>query len=112
MFPHTITIYRHAEVDGKDIITKQVIPGFYWYGGTGITGGNKGATEEDSATIVSSPERAQDYGTAWDVKPRDRVVQGAGPDVTTLKEIKGITVLRVDENICGSGVDNITITGR
>lgn len=112
MFPHTITIYRHTEANGSDVITKQVISGFYWYGGNGITVGNKGATEEDSVTIVSSPERARDYGTVWTVQPRDRIVKGIGADITSLKEINGITALRIDENTCGSKVDNITITGK
>ena len=112
MFPHTITIYRHQDIDGKDVIKKQVISGFYWFGSVGVTGSGKGTTEEDAVTIVSSPERAHDYGTEWDVKPKDRVVKGIGEDVTSLREITGQTVFKVDEYICGSDVDNITIMGR
>lgn len=112
MFPHTITIYRHSVENGQDVIKRQVVEGFYWYGSQGISASNKGGSEEDSVTIVSSPERAQDYGTAWTIKPKDRVIKGEGAEATTLKEINGFTVLRVEENICGSPVDNITITGR
>lgn len=113
MFPHTITIYHYEEIAGADKITRQVVEGVYWYGGIGSASNGKGATEEDTATIVTSPERAQDYGSAWTIYRRDRVIKGVGAEVKSLKEIPaGITVLRIDENICGSAVDNITITGR
>lgn len=112
MFPHTITIYRYKEVKGADVITRQVVDGFYWYGSKASNVSGKGATEDDTATIVSSPERANDYGTAWTVEPRDRVVKGTGAEVTSLKDIDGITVLRVEENLCGCPVDNITIAGK
>lgn len=112
MFPHTITIYRHKEVSGADVITRQVVDGFYWYGSKASKASGKGATEDDTVAIVSSPERANDYGTAWTVEPRDRVVKGTGAEVISLKDINGITVLRVEENLCGCPVDNITITGK
>ena len=113
MFPHTITIYRHSISAGRDVITKQVISGFYWYGSQGIAQSGKGAAESDTVTIIASPETTADHGRTWDIKQGDRVVKGEGPDVTTLKDILGaVTVLRVDENICGSTVDNITIAGR
>lgn len=113
MFPHTITIYRHSISDGGDVITKQVKQGFYWYGSQGIVQSGKGTTESDTVTIIASPETTAEHGKTWDIRHGDRVVKGEGPDVTTLKEILGaVTVLRVDENICGSPVDNITIAGK
>ena len=112
MFPHTITIYRYREERGRDVIERQVADGFYWYGSRADKASGKGTTADDSVTIVSSPERAGDYGSAWTVQPLDRIVRGVGADVTSLKEINGITVLRVDENICGCPVDNITIVGK
>ena len=113
MFPHTITIYRHRVENGADIITRQIVKGVYWYGGTGITPSGKGTTEENSATIITSPETAAQYKNGWDIEPKDRILKGEHPEIKSLKEIlAALTVLKVDENICGSTVDNITIMAK
>lgn len=115
MFPHKITIFHHAEKDGKDVYTRKVVPGFYWYGPTGIVQSGKGQEREDNVTIVSSPENARSYGEKWTVQKGDRVVKGECPDVSSFKELNDkevITVMKVDPNVCGSLVDNITITGK
>lgn len=113
MFPHTITIYRHSIENGADIITRQIVKGVYWYGGTGTTPSGKGVTEENSATVITSPETAGKYKSSWDIQPKDRILQGEGPEITGFREIPAaLTVLRVEENICNSTVDNITITAK
>ncbi len=113
MFPHTITIYRHALIDGEDIYAKQEITGVYWCGAKGIQQSGKGITEDDQITIVTSPELTKTFGTEWSVMPGDRIIKGKGSEITSLKQIKGgITAMRVEESICGSDVDNVTITGR
>ena len=113
MFPHTITIYRHSVEQGADKITRQIVKGVYWYGGEGITTSGKGTTESNSATIISSPEAAGQYKSSWDIKPKDRILKGECPEINSLKEIPAaLTVISVDENICGSSVDNITITAK
>lgn len=113
MFPHTVTIYRHSIENGADKIARQIINGVYWYGGAGITSSGKGTTEDDSATIIASPDTTAQYKGGWDIKPKDRILKGEGPEISSLKEIPAaLTVLKIDENICGSTVDNITITAR
>lgn len=111
MFPHTMTIYRLGVENGADVITRQLVKGVYWAGGAGITSSGKGTVEECSATIVTSPKTASQYGKTWTVKPKDRILRGEHPDITSLKEIPdALTVKRVDDNTCGCPVDNITIT--
>ena len=113
MFPHTITIYRHRVENGADVITRQVVNGVYWYGGEGITSSGKGTTEDNSATIISSPETTEQYKSGWDIEPKDRILKGEGPEINGLREIPAaLNVLKVDENICGSAVDNITIIAK
>ena len=113
MFHHTITIYRHTVQDGADVYTKQVIDEVYWFGGAERAGSGKGVEGSIPTTIITSPELAWAFGTAWNAAPGDIVIKGEGPDITSLKQIQGgITVMRVEENVCGSTVDNITITGK
>ena len=113
MFPHTITIYRHRVENGADVITRQIVKGVYWYGGTGITASGKGTTEDDLATIIASPETTAQYKSGWDIEPKDRILKGEHPEINGLREIPAaLTVVKVEENICGSTVDNITITAR
>ena len=111
MFPHDITIYRHSIVDGADVISRQVVTGVYWYGSVGVDAAGKGTASSDTVTVITSPETTAAYGDAWIVQPKDRIVEGVGPEVPRLKDIDGYTVLRVEKNVCGSFVDNITIVG-
>ena len=113
MFPHTITIYRHRVENGADVITRQIVKGVYWYGGAGITPTGKGTTEDNSATIITSPETTAQYKGGWTIEPKDRILKGEHQEINGFKEIPAaLTVQRVDENICGSPVDNITITAK
>ncbi|MBP3441702.1 MAG: hypothetical protein J6L62_02760 [Clostridia bacterium] len=115
MFPHTITIFHHAVVDNKDVYTRKVVRGFYWYGSTGIVQSGKGQESEDSIMIISSPENVKTFGKKWTVQKDDRVVKGDCPDISSFKELNGkeaVTVMKVEPNVCGSLVDNVTITGK
>jgi hypothetical protein len=113
MFPHTITIYHHFVDDGTDVYDKKVLTGCYWNHKASRTGSGKGTEKADSYTVVVSPEQTAKYGVTWDVYTGDRVVKGSGPDITSWKELPGdvMTVKVVEENICGSSVDNITLLG-
>ena len=128
MFPHTITIYHHSVVDGADVYDMTTLSGCYWMHTVSRAGAGKGAEKTDSYTIVLSPEQTAKYGTVWNVYPGDRVVRGvrsgatAGKcvsgavivghtSITSWKELTGdvMIVKTVEENICGSSVDNITL---
>lgn len=112
MFPHTITIYRHSVADGKDIYLRQIVRGVYCYGSEGIAGSGKGTAEASSMTVITSQTIASVYGTEWDVRKGDRFVKGEGAEISSLKDISdSFTVLKVEDNRCGSSVDNITIKG-
>ena len=111
MFPHTITIYRHEIIDGEDTVSLQIVTGVYIFGGAGIAASGNGTVKSNAVTIITSPETTAGFGTKWTVQPDDRIVEGEGEQKTRLKDIHGWTVRRVDKNICGSCVDNITITG-
>lgn len=113
MFPHTITIYRHSIEDGADVIRRQILNGVYWYGGTGTASTGKGMAYDDYATIITSPETAAQFGSGWDIEPKDRIMKGENPNITSLSEIPAaLTVFGIADNRCGSTVDNITITAR
>ncbi len=128
MFPHTITIYHHSVVNGADVYDMTVLSGCYWMRTASRAGAGKGAEKTDSYTVVFSPEQTAKYGTVWKVYPGDRVVRGvkSGATVgkcasgavlvghTSIKSWKELTgdvmvVKAVEENICGSSVDNITL---
>ena len=113
MFPHTITIFHHSVVDGTDVYTRTEIPGWYWSRKAGQTGSGKGTERTDSYTVIASPETTALYGNTWSVQTGDRAVKGSAPEITSWKDLKGdvMTVKAIEENICGSGVDNITLIG-
>ena len=113
MFPHTVTIYHHFVENGTDVYSKKVLDGCYWIHKASQAAAGKGTEKTDSYTVIFSPEQTARYGVYWDVYAGARVVKGSGPDITSWKELKGdvMTVKAVEENICGSSVDNITLTG-
>ena len=44
---------------------------------------------------------------------KDRILKGENPEIKSLRDIPtALTVLNVEENICNSSVDNITITAK
>lgn len=113
MFPHTITIYHHDVVSGTDVYSRTEVPGWYWNHKAGQTGSGKGTERTDTYTVVASQATTALYGDSWSVKVGDRVVKGSGPDITSWKDLTGdvMTVKAIEENICGSSVDNITLIG-
>ena len=126
MFPHAITIYRHSVVNGADNYSMTILNGCYWYGKQSITGAGKGTERANICTVVFSPELTATYGLKWSIRPGDRIVKGhdglvgisvTGVSTVGMKVIEGLkelprdamTVKAVEENICGSSVDNITL---
>lgn len=114
MFPHTITIYRHSVINGADVYDKQVLDGFYWNGKVTQNADNKGVDNTAKITAVSSPERAKSYGDKWSVEVGDIIIKGKGSNISSLKELTlpYYKVCAVEENICGSDVDNIVVSGK
>ena len=113
MFPHTITIFHHSVVNGADVYSRTEVSGCYWNRKAGQTGSGKGTEKTDSYMVVASPETTALDGDTWSVNTGDRVVKGSAPDITSWKDLKGdvMTVKAIEENICGSSVDNITLIG-
>lgn len=130
MFPHTITIFHHSIVNGADVYNMTVLSGCYWMHTASRAGAGKGSEKTDSYTIILSPEQTAKYGTVWNVYPGDRVVVGikgratvgecvcgavivGQAPITSWKQLTGdvMVVKEVEENICGSSVDNITLMG-
>ena len=130
MFPHTITIFHHSVVNGADVYNMTVLNGCYWIHNASRGGAGKGIEKTDSYTVILSPEQTAKYGSVWNVYPGDRVIKGIGngaisgecivgaaivdkQPVTSWKDLKGdvMVVKTVEENICGSSVDNITLIG-
>ena len=113
MFPHTITIYHHFVENGADVYSKKEIPGWYWMHTASTAGAGKGTEKTDTYKIVACQATTSLYGVTWDVYVGDRVVKGSAPDITSWKDLKGdvMVVKSIEENICGSGVDNITLNG-
>ena len=113
MFPHTITIFHHFVEDGADVYVKKEVPGWYWMHTASSTGAGKGTERSDTYKLVASPLTTSLCGVTWDVYLGDRIVKGSAPDITSWKDLKGdvMVVKDIEENICGSGVDNITLIG-
>ena len=113
MFPHTITIFHHSVVNGADVYSRTEVAGWYWNRKAGQAGSGKGTEKSDSYMVVASPETTALYGDSWSVNTGDRVVKGSAPDITSWKDLKGdvMTVKAIEENICGSSVENITLIG-
>ncbi|MCM1115610.1 MAG: hypothetical protein NC397_08960 [Clostridium sp.] len=115
MFPHDITIYRHCVLNGTDIYNKQVLNGFYWNCKTAQSVKNKGADNAAEVTVISSPQMAQRYGNKWKIQVGDIIIKGKGSNISSLKDLTDVQyykVYAVEENICGSDVDNIVVKGK
>ena len=112
MFPHTITIYHHFVEDGVDVYDKREVPGWYWMHTASNSGAGKGTERTDSYKLVASQATTSQYKVTWDVYVGDRVVKGSAPDITSFKDLNNAMVVKaIEENICGSSVDNITLIG-
>lgn len=113
MFPHTITIFHHSVVNGADVYSRTEVPGWYWMHEAAQNGSGKGTERSDSYKVVASQATTAQYGDSWSAKVGDRAVKGSAPDITSWKDLKGdvMTIKAIEENICGSSVDNITLIG-
>lgn len=113
MFPHTITIYRHSVENGEDVYKIQHLDGFYWQQKCVRNAENKGVAYAAEVSAVSSAERAHTYGKSWNVQVGDKIIKGNGNNISSLNELNNYySVYAVEENICGSDVDNIVISGK
>ena len=112
MFPHTVTIYHHSIENGTDVYKRTEVPGWYWMHTASNVGAGKGTDKTDTYKAVASQATTSLYGDTWGVSVGDRVVKGSGPDITSWKDLKDCMVVKsVEENICVSCVDNITLIG-
>lgn len=112
MFPHTITLYRHWVENDTDHYQRQVVEGVYWSGSVGVLAGDKAADKQDQCTVITSPETTAGFGSMWTVCRGDRILYGEGPEICSFADLKNaLTVKKVDVAVCGSPMDNITITG-
>lgn len=116
MFPHQITIYRHTvDASEADVYTRQVIRDVYVNDAVAVRVNDRGDISADGVTVVTTPALAASLGSAWTVQPGDRIMRGAGPAITSLRDLVGLadvwTVLRVRRHTPGGTVDNIVIEG-
>ena len=113
MFPHTITIFHHSVVNGADVYNRTELNGCYWNRKASQAGSGKGTEKTDSYMVVVSPEQTALYGVTWSAYTGDRAVKGSAPDIASWKDLTGevMIIKAVEENICGSSVDNITLIG-
>lgn len=116
MFRDTVTVFHHSIKGDKDIYTRTVVSGVYWYGSAGIAASGKGLEVDNIVTIISSPEKAREYDDTWSVESGDKIVRGVCGDISSFKELNGkdvITVKSCSVNVVGSDdTDNVTITGK
>ena len=122
--PHTITIYNKLKVDDTEQYIKRVLNNVYYYGTDSVNISGKGVVESGNINIIIDGENLEDYvnyksfsdSSKYTIKPNDRIVLGVGPDITSINELKDsirqITVFSIDENLVGSSLDNLLITGR
>lgn len=122
--PHTITIYNKLKVDDTEQYIKRVLNNVYYYGTDSVNISGKGVVESGNINIIIDGENLEDYvnyksfndSSKYTIKPNDRIVLGVGPDITSINElndsIRQITVFSIDENLVGSSLDNLLITGR
>lgn len=122
--PHTITIYNKLKVDGTEQYIKRVLNNVYYYGTDSVNISGKGVVESGNINIIIDGENLEDYvnyksfsdSSKYTIKPNDRIVLGVGPDITSINKlndsIRQITVFSIDENLVGSSLDNLLITGR
>lgn len=125
--PHTITIYNKLP---DDTYAKKVLHNVYWYGSDSVNVSGKGIVESSSINIIIEGENLNDYvdyhifnsedfeydHQKYTIQDGLRIVYGEGPDIYSINELsdafKQITITSFNENIVGSSLDNLYITGR
>ena len=119
--PHTITIYNRY----NDKYLKSILNEVYWYGSESINVSGKGIVDSGSISIIIEKENLNKYVSENDYQGEKqkftlqngmRIVLGIGPDINSLNDIpdnlKQMTVTSYEENIVGSSLDHILVTGR
>ncbi len=119
--PHTITIYNECE--GKYL--KTVLHEVYWYGTDSINISGKGIVEAGAINIIIDGDNLLKYVTereyegkedTFTIQRENRIILGEGPEIESVNDIpnnfKVMTVFGIDENLVGSSIDNILITGK
>lgn len=122
--PHTITIYNNLKINNTDNYIRRVLTGVYYYGTDSVNISGKGVVESGNINIIIDGDNLEDYvnykafsdSSKYTIKPGDRIVLGTGPEITSINDlndsIRQITVFSIDENLVGSLLDNLLITGR
>ena len=119
--PHTITIYN--EYKGEYL--KSILHNIYWYGTDSINISGKGIVEAGAINIIIDGDNLLKYVTereykgdknTFTIQRENRIILGEGPDIVSVDDIpnnfKIMTVFGIDENLVGSSIDNILITGK
>ena len=119
--PHTITIYN--EYEGKYL--KTILHKVYWYGTDSINISGKGIVEAGAINIIIDGDNLLKYipereykgnKDTFTIQRENRIILGEGPDINSVNDIpsnfKVMTVFGIDENLVGSSIDNILITGK
>ena len=119
--PHTITIYN--EYKGEYL--KSILHNIYWYGTDSINISGKGIVEAGAINIIIDGDNLLKYVTereykgdknTFTIQRENRIILGEGPDIVSADDIpnnfKIMTVFGIDENLVGSSIDNILITGK
>lgn len=119
--PHTITIYN--EYKGEYL--KSILHNVYWYGTDSINISGKGIVEAGAINIIIDGDNLLKYVTereykgdknTFTIQRENRIILGEGPDIVSVDDIpnnfKIMTVFGIDENLVGSSIDNILITGK
>lgn len=111
MYPHTVTLYSHNVVDGKDEYTKKVLSGVYVYGTNGLNISGHGI--DNTATVNVEVPKGLAVTVNNKIKANDRFIVGEGTDITKWSDLKNsYTVVSVADNMANSDIDNITIVGK
>lgn len=113
MFPHTVTIYHHSIVNDTDTYEKYTVEGAYWFGPGQISLKNKGVEAVSNVTVIFSPEQSKQFGKRWKAQKGDRIIQGAGEDITSFKDIpNALSIVGIEDNLVGSAVDNVVLSAK
>lgn len=110
-FIDTVTIFHKGE---QDVYDRKVIHGCYWYGNDSITIQENGIIHDNSINVFFPCSVIKEYELK--VYKGDRIVKGDVPMIKSVNELSQyehrITVLTVNENIVGSSLDNLVVTGK
>ena len=115
MWPHNITIIHreYSKKLEKDIFTKQIINGVYWYGNTAMIFNNLTLEQSKDINIIIPKKNVIDDLI---VKEKDFIILGIiEEDITSLDDLKiyvnKITVKSIIKNDISCSLDNYVILG-